>query len=403
MREALIYVGIIFHLAAVLFLIKIFVQLVQTRLDWKDASISNENFYKKYDPLLRDVVVGCSFSPEELDEAVAYDALKFIIEEMGIRDIRLGLRWNRISPEPNTISLSYYLPFLRLCFEHNVRLCLNVGPVKTIRWPESHVPEHIFQLMGGKPTPGSEFIANSLIGFSARHYLETLLELLKHTFNEEELKCITMIQPENEPFNNMGEYNWTVSDQYLEQMIQIVHKHFPDARILVNSAGRFDLSRITQLFMRMRKKKSIRKNFVVGYDYYYKTENRDKFFLSRMLDSIYFSKPFDMTVRTLRSVAERYDFGVEVTEAQFETWGKSFGPGSTLKDFKFMILRTARLILPNHGKTKLVRLWGVEKFALAGITGTLSDEQKELCIVIKKINSFSGNIAFDTFVQTRRH
>ncbi|NLE31055.1 hypothetical protein GX618_02145, partial [Candidatus Dojkabacteria bacterium] len=119
------------------------------------------------------IVLGTSFSPEyakSLGCENPLKLLKIINKELGIKDIRLGLRWNVVERDKK-ISLDYYDKYLKYLFKNDCKVCLNIGPIKIFRWPEEHIPRQISVKKGEYITPDMDIAKYSY------QYFEKLLIL----------------------------------------------------------------------------------------------------------------------------------------------------------------------------------------------------------------------------------
>jgi hypothetical protein len=185
----------------------------------------------------------------------------------------------------------------------------------------------------------------------------------------------------------MGVLNIKMSASYLKELSQIVNRYMPEAKILINSAGRFDLRQVLNLFKTLRNIISKPYRLIIGYDYYYKTENRSKFFLTRIIDSIDFSNPINSSLKTTKQTAQKYQYDIEVTEAQFESWGSNTDPGNKVRDLKFVLLRCIKNVLNLRTESpSVIRLWGIEYLAHKILNNDISEEHLQIIDLIKKIN-----------------
>ena len=73
---------------------------------------------------------------------------------------------------------------------------------------------------------------------SSLAYLDALLDTLKRSYSASDLSAITMLQVENEPFYPLGEHEWILGQEYLEQVAHRLHGAFPQADIMLTTAGR---------------------------------------------------------------------------------------------------------------------------------------------------------------------
>jgi hypothetical protein len=385
-----LFLAILFGLSSY-FNIKVFLSLLDTKRSWLQANISNQEFAQKYSKTLVDVYIGCSFAPEmwskeEIREGKALAGLKVVVEQLGIKDIRLGIRWSEVFIDEK-IDLSFYKPFLKYCFKNKVNICLNLGPIKTFRWPEEHIPQQILDKLNSRIKRYSKVDLNSEITTYAYEYLEQLIDKLKAEFTENELENINIIQLENEGFNRMGTFKLRMSSTYFKKIILKANKSFPNSKILVNSPGRFNLKAIIRLFTALKKTyPHLTGKLLIGYDYYYRTEFRDRFILTKLLDSLSFSLPWNISITKLLSLSNKHNFQTEITEAQFEPWGKYLGPGNSSKDFKFMLLRCIKILNLDLNDQNIIRLWGIENFVKKIQNGEITGEHEGMMELIKEIN-----------------
>jgi hypothetical protein len=184
---------------------------------------------------LDNMIIGCSFSPEMFrQEKEALDALKLVVNEFHIKDIRLGIRWNRAVDSAGKAHVGYYRRFIDYCIREKANICLNVGPIKTFRWPEQHVPQFVTENIENIAPKSGIISLQDEIAQEALDYLNDLLEILKREYGKNK-KTFSAIQPENEPFVKFGTYRWTMSDEYLKNVLKLIRGYFPEPDILLNS------------------------------------------------------------------------------------------------------------------------------------------------------------------------
>ena len=113
---------------------------------------------------------------------------------------------------------------------------------------------------------------------------------------------------------------------------KILHEYFPKNKLMIDSAGRQDLRKIVSFFkMLIEEKLYTGKNLVLGFNYYFKPEGimTDIF---RYLNPVKYALPFAMSIPTLHKFQKEIGFDMEITEGQFEPWGKEKTPGNTYYD-----------------------------------------------------------------------
>lgn len=357
----------------------------------KDAKLDNDSFISKYRPRLNKVELGCSFSPEqwtdsEISSGRALLALNIIINQLNIRQIRLGLRWDKIVDENGQLSLKYYKPFLDYCILNKVDICLNIGPIKTFRWPEQHVPNKVLNSLSKIPKKGAKIILSSELGIVASEYINSLGDLLKIDYGTYELNMIKTIQIENEPYFKFGKYEWYSTDLYLYHLITNISQKFPNAGIMLNSAGRLNIQQILHMFQYLNNKQlNTYPQLTLGYDYYYKYPTFYNIPLLNILDNIILSYPWNVSCLKLLNIVNTLKFNLEVTEAQMEPWGNVKSPGNSVIDLRFVLLRCIQNLQTDDSRL-LIRLWGIERLANIIIDKTYSIDHVDMIDLITKVS-----------------
>lgn len=316
-------------------------------------------------------VLGTSFSPEYAEyigKDNAFQMLEIITSKLGIEDIRLGLRWDVVGKEKE-LSLSYYDKYLEYLLKNKCKICLNVGPIKVFRWPEEHIPMYISVKERELITPDCEIAKFSY------EYLEKLLVLLKDEYGSR-LDDV-MFQLENEGYFRFGKLRLAMSQEYILGLIEILKRYFPNNRVMVNSAGRKNLKEIVNLFKVIVEKGLYPpESLVLGFNYYFKIP---VIFTIDPLDSF---SPFEMSMKRLHRYQKEMGFGLEISEGQFEPWGKIVTPGNSYADYEHLLDKCSRYF-PVDYQNKLLRLWGAEELALKILNNTLSEEHERIIGVIK--------------------
>ena len=205
--------------------------------DWESAGVENEQFMEEHKTGLENVRLGCSLSPEQLEWLGVHDSPEQVLDylqELGIKDIRLGIRWNRSVDEEGEVDLSYYAPWIEQSLKRGMNLCLNVGPIKVFRFPEDHVPESVLKKLEqheGLPKKGGLIGPDDPLADDALDYLNALLPELKKLTGDH---AVT-IQPENEAHVPFGEHEWVASHEYFFKVCKTIKDHFPNSPLLLNS------------------------------------------------------------------------------------------------------------------------------------------------------------------------
>jgi hypothetical protein len=366
---------------------------LQQKEDWVESFLPTDVFFKKYQDVLPNVRIGCSFSPEYLQDIIkdkssakGLEALAFIIGDLKIREIRLGIRWNLVEKEKGKIDFSYYKPYFDYCLNHEVSICLNIGPIKTFRWPEQFVPEWALKSLEKIPKKKAVLDTQDELSKLALSYTERLLSYLTKEYSVKELAKITTVQPENESFHTFGVYSWRMSESYILSLIPLVSKYLPNAGIMLNSSETRNLNAIIRLFQTLRVN-NYKQPLKSGFNYYYTVPRMLKIPFVGKLDSISRTQLVRRNLcRKNIKCAQDYGYTIEVSEAQFEPWLPVKSPGSSAQEFRYLLIRTIAHIL-NTKEVSVIRLWGIERFFHAFNTNSATSEQKEILDIIKRINT----------------
>jgi len=334
---------------------------------------------------MKDILFATSFSPEYSTYIGGnpIEILKAIHQDLGINDIRLGLRWNNVEKEKGKVSLKEYDRYIKYCIEKKCKICLNVGPIKVMRWPEEHIPEWI-------DTEGISIVQkDSELAKYALEYFNKVLILLKKEYgdglygNEK-----VSFQIENESFNRFGHRRIIMSDEYMVDVATMLNEYFPKNSLMLNSSARNDLRKVIGVFERFVDEKIYDwRRLMIGINFYFRLPNIFPF--SSRMNPLIFSRPFSMSLSELKELQKEKCFGIEITEAQFEPWGFQKTPGNMYEELEYVIQKATN-IFNNEYYPKVIRLWGTEELAMKMINGKLSDEHR---LIVEKIASVNSTVA----------
>ncbi|HRN96143.1 MAG TPA: hypothetical protein PLD54_01715 [Candidatus Levybacteria bacterium] len=363
----------------------------------QNADLSLEEYLNIYKEEFKKVRIGCSFAPDLVEQMYRLEngkqtitveqkvkLLKVLIHDLGMRDIRLGVKWNKVINSKGKFDFSYYHPYLDYCLSHNVAVCLNVGPIKTFGWPEEYIPDSILEKVKHS---GIVVDTTTKLAKHAFEYLEMLLKHIKTTYTKEQLQYVKIIQPENEAFNVFGKHRVVLQNDYLYEIIKKIVAVFPNKKILLTSAETRDTRKIHHLIERCVTDGIKGKNFIVGINYYNlpsflkvpKLGPVDDITVSNFLQS----RTHTMNIHTSR----RMGFKIEVTEAQFEQWGRAYlSPGNSHHEAKYLFDRIVENTLDPQ-TDGLIRLWGFERYAKKKLEQTLTQDHQMNLKLIHAINS----------------
>lgn len=367
----------------------------------RNADLPLEEYLALYREKFKSVTIGCSFDPDlviqmyerenqekNTSQEKKLQILKVLIHDFGISEIRLGIKWNRVVNEKGIFDFSYYHDYLDYCLTHKVNVCLNIGPIKTFGWPEEFVPQYI---LDKDKQVNLDINKNSIIGKYSLEYLDILLKHLQLSYSKQKLNYIKIIQPENEAFNIFGKQKLVLSDEYLIEVIKKINGVFPDKKILLNSSETRDTKSIVRVLKKIVDSKSILyKNFIIGINYYYNLPKFLKLPLLGPVDNITFSNLLQKNTH-MENIkdAQLLGYGIEVSEAQFEQWGRVYlSPGNSHHEAKYLLARCVDNILDTNNES-IIRLWGLERYAKRKIENTLTSDQQQNLQLISAINAIA--------------
>jgi hypothetical protein len=364
--------------------------LLEQHQTWVEASRPNNEFFDRHYRDLQRLTLGGSFAPEQFGgrsrRQEAMPALEFAVKELGMRQLRLGLRWNRVQREDGSENLDFYRPYIDYCLTQNVDICLNPGPVRVFRWPEEHVPRWLLSRLDDVPANGVTINLQQPLAQAALEHLDALLQQLDREYGKDLRARVCMVQAENEPYYPLGDTQWRFSAGYMQEVVRRLHAAYPDADVLVTSAARLHLNIIRDLFSRlMAADPSLHGRLVSGFDFHYKTPLRDSMPIVRHFDQIAYSRPLIPTTDTHVRDARTLGFRIEVTEGQCEPYAYLKSPGNSAKDLRFLILRLMDRVL-DPKQPALIRLWGIEELAKRFLRGEATREHERMLEIIRAVN-----------------
>lgn len=365
--------------------------LIEQRQTWDLAAEPNEAFFARNARRIATLELGGSFAPEQwpLDgagHAEALQGLDIAVRELGLRKMRLGFRWSRVHRENGAPDLSAYRDFVDYCFANGVEVCLNPGPIRTFRWPEEHVPREVLAALPSVPAKGATITPDMPLARRSLQYLDDVMGTLHREYSASDLAAVRMVQAENEPYYPLGEHEWILGKEYLEAVSLRLHAAFPDADLLITSAGRLNMNVVRDVLFRLQlSDESLRGKLVSGFDFHYRTPNRDSYPIARHFDQITYARPFVAGTNDNILDSRQAGYRIEVTEGQMEPYGHFQQPGNSATDLRYMLQRVFDHVLDPR-EPALVRLWGVEELVKKMLHGTLTEEHHQIIDLIQRVN-----------------
>lgn len=332
----------------------------------------------KVNEFTKNLNLAISFSPEHLrwlqdqekfknKKITNLEFLDFVTKELHTKNVRLGLRWCNID-QNGQLQLGEYEEIIRYCLNNSVQLTLNIGPIKTFRWPEVFVPDYILDDLNLRDHQKLVITSTQEISKRSGTYIENLFELFKEKFGPNFFDKVYAIQPENELFNPFGERLWTLDQSHILELTKVINKYFPNSKILFSGSGDInesdlanpDILKIQNLIRFLSENTTIKNKFIIGLNYYYLAPGFPKNSRGIILDNFSRLKAIngDDIFLNLKKFAEEFDVEIEITELQFEPWGEFTSPGSSEEEFIFQILRLSQELRLLERLN--IRLWGAE-------------------------------------------
>ncbi|MGH7142059.1 MAG: hypothetical protein ACREF5_01120 [Candidatus Saccharimonadales bacterium] len=187
-------------------------------------------------------------------QKMSLSILKFEVEKLGIRQIRLGIRWDNTILPDGQFSLAFYKPYLDFLNSYKdsagdgVKVLLSVGALKSPGSPESFVPtpQNLDKFANTSLVPteslppvGSEIKPKTdpeLTKKSLR-WLNTLMNHIAKNY-----RSINYFQLDNEPRNPGGPDQWITGTALEQDQARVVLDHKPNASFLLNWSGAANLA-----------------------------------------------------------------------------------------------------------------------------------------------------------------
>jgi hypothetical protein len=154
-----------------------------------------------------EIIYGVSFNPQYarnlgLDAKNVYSA---IIDDLGVKNIRLSAQWDLIEPKDNDWNFEELDYQMKIARQKKVNVILAIGK-RLPRWPECHVPNWAHNLSKNEEQQ------------QVKEYMEKVVNRYKNYDN------IIMWQVENEPFLSFyaTDYCKNFDSEFLEEEIELV-------------------------------------------------------------------------------------------------------------------------------------------------------------------------------------
>jgi hypothetical protein len=169
------------------------------------------------------IVWGANFSAKHaaslgLDWKVVYTNL---LDELQIKRIKVSLDWNDLEPQKDEFSFEDADWQVEEAKKRDVKLIVVVG-MKTMRWPECHIPEWAKNL-------------------SKQEQQKEVLELLREVVERyKDSQAVVGWQVENEPLLRFGDCPWR-DRKFLEREVELVKSLDSAHPVIVSDSGELSL------------------------------------------------------------------------------------------------------------------------------------------------------------------
>jgi hypothetical protein len=339
--------------------------------------------------------------------AKTLQTIDYMCKNLGMTDIRMGIRWDNVVNEKGEFDLSFYKPFFDRMIKNKMNITINLG-VKVVRWDEQHEPpqfsDELKQISEGSGVVYSE----DNIAKQAIAYETEVFKYLQATYTKAQLKQIKVIQLENEAFNKFGIDPVVMSNEYIEKSIENANKYFPKVTFAISSAGFFNIEQITAVFKDLIAKDpnyinrllllidnyGIDVGFIdtpIGKVNPLKVPGADK------VDPLWWDEMTFNRIKNAIRESREIGFMVGVGEMQAEPWDGNLAlPGDPVEDFKYMLLRSAKML--DSDKYSFIGVWGIEYLInnptpankeILGLIGEINNTNHRNPLVPKAVQNFS--------------
>jgi hypothetical protein len=372
-----------------------------------EAVLPPDEFVAHYAEAVRSrhIRIGCSFSPEYFGakavggdpaaDETAQRALRFAIEDLGMADIRLGLRWDNLSPDGETLT-SFYKPYLDYCFTHPAvrSVSLDIGPLKTFRWPEIHVPEAVLDRLSDTPSKHATITPDMEVARLGLAHAARAIVYLGREYEGAKPVSISF----NEPFHGYGyRFRWTMSDAFLDALADVIFDsgYFRDAGLLINSAQGLDLDHIADYFAALvRRRPEFKGRLTSGFDIYpFLPRPRNIPVIRQVIANIRRAHR-DWDRQVARSFRRSRDpeagYRIEVTEAQAEPFGTNKVVGNSLPMYQHVLAQCVDRILDPQQDESVIRIFGVEYQFRTLIRGDAQAANHQIIDVTRRFNALTS-------------
>ncbi len=169
----------------------------------------------------REAVWGVNFSQKQasalgLDWRAVYTAL---LDDLEVKKLKVSFDWNDLEPQPDVFSFDDADWQVAAAKKRGAKLLLVAG-MKTMRWPECHMPEWAKEL--SKEEQQKEVLA--------------LLEAIVKRYKDS--PALGAWQVENEPLLKFGTCPWR-DRKFLEKEVELVKSLDPNHSVVVSDSGEF--------------------------------------------------------------------------------------------------------------------------------------------------------------------
>lgn len=287
-------------------------------------------------------VIGATFShPHLMQMGIPLSSAWAEYDRLALKWVRLGCYWEEIEKRKGTYDFSGMKGLLDACTRLNIKVVMTIG-MKAPRWPEYYIPSWLADTLR-LPKNGRIDTKNNVLTENLFSYMAKTIQAIRG------YECIQCWQVENEPLDQSGPLNLSISEELLQEEINLVRTSDPARPIQVNVWGNELTGRGN--FLRAEKYADS-----IGLDLYTRVPALKIFNLRTVTGP----RDPDHTIRSLISAMRKRGKPVWINELQAEPWGD---PGSC----------TPEHIIQN---VKWIQDWSIDGVFLWGFEYWLQQKSK---------------------------
>lgn len=299
--------------------------------------------------------------------------------DYGFSDVRFSIYWHETNPQKGRVDFSHYRKIFSQMAKNNMKVLPIVG-LKGLSHPEFYVPDWV----ENQPPKGSLIKKDSPVAHAFLSYSDRLLNFL-----QEYSDLFDTVQIENETYQRVGDLEWIMGDDYLEELMLKVLAKFPDKKVMLNSLDVDTSDQVNHFFKTMILKHPelhLPGKLASGANLFFMTPWRFKIPKMGYLPGINDFDGDSLVRSTLPFDAEKFQKNIEfgrllgventfVSELQFNDWPGVGFPKDNPDFARLQLLLCPVALDPQkHGKAYV---WQMEDDLIGYMVGRVNPGQEE--------------------------